>query len=45
MNHSDSIISEFQKNAAELGITIDDRMLSSFGLYYKNLIQWNAVMN
>ena len=44
MNHSNIII-EFQKNAAELGITIDDRMLFSFELYYKNLIEWNAVMN
>ena len=44
VNHSNIII-EFQKNAAELGITIDDRMLFSFELYYKNLIEWNAVMN
>lgn len=44
VNHSD-IISEFQKNAAELGVTIDYRMLFSFELYYKNLIEWNAVMN
>ena len=44
VNHSD-IISDFQKNAAELGVTIDDRMLFSFELYYKNLIEWNAVMN
>ena len=44
MNHSNIII-EFQKNAAGLGITIDDRMLFSFELYYKNLIEWNAVMN
>ncbi len=36
---------DFQRNAAEFGITIDERMLSCFAIYYKNLVEWNAVMN
>ena len=44
VNNTD-IIRNFQKNAEELGINIDDRILSSFALYYKNLVEWNAVMN
>ena len=42
---TESIIKEFVKNAAEIGIDLDDRMLSSFEIYYKNLLEWNAVMN
>jgi 16S rRNA (guanine527-N7)-methyltransferase len=41
----DRIESDFIKNAAELGIEMDDRMLSCFDSYYKNLIEWNSVMN
>ena len=41
----DAIIRNFQKNAEMLGITIDNRMLSSFALYFKNLVEWNKVMN
>ena len=42
---TDSIKQDFLKNAEELGISIDERILSSLDLYYKNLIEWNAVMN
>lgn len=42
---ADRIEKEFIENAAELGIEIDDRMLSCFETYYNNLIEWNAVMN
>ena len=42
---TDSIKQDFLKNAEELGISIDKRILSSLDLYYKNLIEWNAVMN
>ena len=41
----DRIESDFIKNAAELGIVLDDRMLSCFDSYYNNLIEWNSVMN
>ena len=36
---------EFIENASEIGINIDDRMISAFEIYYKNLLEWNAVMN
>ena len=42
---TESIKQDFIKNAEEIGISIDERMLSSFDTYYKNLIEWNAVMN
>ena len=42
---TESIKQEFLKNAEELGISIDEKMLSFFDIYYKNLIEWNAVMN
>lgn len=42
---TESIKSDFIKNTAALGIDMDDRMLSSFEIYYKNLLEWNAVMN
>ena len=44
-DEKDAIIRDFQKNAEELGIIVDGRMLSSFALYYKNLVEWNKVMN
>ena len=42
---TESIKKEFIENAAEIGIDLNDKMLSSFDLYYKNLLEWNAVMN
>ena len=42
---TDSIKQDFLKNAEELGISIDERILSSLDFYYKNLIEWNSVMN
>ena len=42
---TESIKREFIENAAEIGIDLNDKMLSSFDLYYKNLLEWNAVMN
>jgi 16S rRNA (guanine527-N7)-methyltransferase len=42
---TESIKQDFIKNAEEIGISIDERMLSSFDTYYKNLLEWNAVMN
>jgi 16S rRNA (guanine527-N7)-methyltransferase len=42
---TESIKQDFIKNAEEIGISIDERMLSSFDIYYKNLLEWNAVMN
>ena len=39
------IESDFCKNAAELGIDLSEQMLSSFAVYYQNLIEWNSVMN
>ena len=42
---TDSIKQDFLKNAEELGISIDEKKLSSLDIYYKNLIEWNAVMN
>lgn len=42
---TDQIKNEFLKNAEELGIQLDEKMLSSFDLYYKNLVEWNSVMN
>lgn len=42
---TESIKQEFLKNAEKLGISIDEKMLSFFDIYYKNLIEWNAVMN
>ena len=36
---TDSIKQDFLKNAEELGISIDERILSSLDLYYKNLIE------
>ena len=42
---TESIKREFIENAAEIGISLDDKMLSSFEIYYKNLLEWNAVMN
>jgi len=45
MTMTEKIRREFIENAAELGIEIDERMLSSFDIYYRNLIEWNSVMN
>ena len=42
---TESIKREFIEKAAEIGIDLNDKMLSSFDLYYKNLLEWNAVMN
>lgn len=42
---TESIRSEFIKNAAEIDIQLNDQMLSSFEIYYKNLVEWNSVMN
>ena len=42
---TESIKREFIENAAEIGIDLNDKMLSSFDIYYKNLLEWNAVMN
>ena len=42
---TESIKREFIENASEIGINIDDRMISAFEIYYKNLLEWNAVMN
>ena len=42
---TESIIKDFINGAAETGIELDDRMLSCFEIYYKNLIEWNSVMN
>ena len=42
---TESIKSEFIKNAAEFGIRLDEKTLSLFEIYYKNLLEWNAVMN
>ena len=36
---------QFIKRADEMGITISPQMLEMFDRYYKNLIEWNAVMN
>ena len=42
---TESIRREFIENASEIGIDLNDKMLSSFDIYYKNLLEWNAVMN
>ena len=42
---TESIKREFIENAAKIGIDLNEKMLSSFDLYYKNLLEWNAVMN
>ena len=42
---TESIKSEFIKNAAEFGIQLEEKTLSLFEIYYKNLLEWNAVMN
>ena len=36
---------QFIKRADEMGITISPQMLELFDRYYKNLIEWNEVMN
>lgn len=42
---TENIRREFIENAEVLGIAIDEKTLSSFDTYYKNLIEWNSVMN
>ncbi len=42
---TESIKKEFIDSAAEMGISLDDKTLSLFEIYYKNLLEWNSVMN
>ncbi|MBQ8986713.1 MAG: 16S rRNA (guanine(527)-N(7))-methyltransferase RsmG [Lachnospiraceae bacterium] len=42
---TEQIQNRFIENMAQIGLTADERILSSLDLYYKNLIEWNAVMN
>ncbi len=42
---TEQIQNRFIENMAQIGLTADERILSSLNLYYKNLIEWNAVMN
>jgi 16S rRNA (guanine527-N7)-methyltransferase len=42
---TEQIQNRFVENMAQIGLTADERILSSLDLYYKNLIEWNAVMN
>ena len=41
----DKIRDRFMRCADEMGITISQQALEQFEIYYKNLIEWNAVMN
>ena len=42
---TEQIQNRFIENMAQIGLTADERILSSLDLYYKNLVEWNAVMN
>lgn len=42
---TEQIQNRFIENMAQIGLTADERILSSLDLYFKNLIEWNAVMN
>lgn len=42
---TEQIQNRFIENMAQIGLKADERILSSLDLYYKNLIEWNAVMN
>jgi 16S rRNA (guanine527-N7)-methyltransferase len=42
---TEQIQNRFIESMAQIGLTADERILSSLDLYYKNLIEWNAVMN
>ena len=42
---TEQIQNRFIENMAQIGLTADERILSSLNLFYKNLIEWNAVMN
>ncbi len=42
---TESIKRGFIESAAEMGISLDDKTLSLFEIYYKNLLEWNSVMN
>ena len=42
---TEQVKKSFIENAAQIGLVPDERMLSSFEIYYKNLVEWNAVMN
>ena len=42
---TEQVKKSFIENTAQIGLVPDERMLSSFEIYYKNLVEWNAVMN
>ncbi len=42
---TEQVKKSFIENTAQIGLVPDERMLSSFDIYYKNLVEWNAVMN
>jgi 16S rRNA (guanine527-N7)-methyltransferase len=42
---TEQIQNRFIESMAQIGLTADERILTSLDLYYKNLVEWNAVMN
>lgn len=42
---TEQIQNRFIESMEQIGLTADERILTSLDLYYKNLVEWNAVMN